>query len=310
MRRPWRIRWWCTAAVASSAGIGMRSADTARSDRIRMLCPASTRVGRLGADAVERRLEACRALGRGPGDVDRVGAERAVDQLVDRADLLEIGVGQDRLRDFEPLVRAGLAAEQVRPRADHRDQRHHQLLADRIDRRVGDLREVLLEVVVEQLRLAARARRSACRCPSSRPDRRPRSPSARGRTGRPPACSRRPAGDRAGSSDRCDGAGAGASGDRRQLLELVLRLLQPLLVGLGLGERALDLLVLDDAALLEVDQQHLAGLQPPLADDLLLRDRQHAGLRGHDHMIVVGDDEARRAAGRCGRAWRRSGGRR
>ena len=93
--------------------------------------------------------------------------------VLDRADLLQLVVGQDRLRDFEPLVRAGVAAEQVRPRADHRDQRHHQLLADRIDRRVGDLGEVLLEVVVEQLRLRSRARRSACRCPSSRSDRRP-----------------------------------------------------------------------------------------------------------------------------------------
>ena len=43
-------------------------------------------------------------------------------------------------------------AEQVRLRADERHQRHHELLADRIDRRVGDLREQLLEVVVERLR--------------------------------------------------------------------------------------------------------------------------------------------------------------
>jgi hypothetical protein len=34
-------------------------------------------------------------------------------------------------------------------------------------------------------------------------------------------------------------------------------------------ERRLELLVVDDAALLEVDQQHLAGLQAPLAHDLL-----------------------------------------
>ena len=58
-----------------------------------------------------------------------------------------------RAADFQPLVRAGLAAQQVGPRADHRHQRHHQLLADRIDRRVGDLGEVLLELVVEQLGL-------------------------------------------------------------------------------------------------------------------------------------------------------------
>jgi hypothetical protein len=46
-----------------------------------------------------------------------------------------------------------MMAEQVGPRPDHRHQRHHQLFADRVDRRVGDLREVLLEVVVEQLGL-------------------------------------------------------------------------------------------------------------------------------------------------------------
>ena len=60
------------------------------------------------------------------------------------------------------------------------------------------------------------------------------------------------------------------------------------------GELLLDLGVVDDAALLEVDQQHLARLQPPLADDAFLRHRQHAGLGRHDHMVVVGDDVARR----------------
>ena len=56
----------------------------------------------------------------------------------------------------------------------------------------------------------------------------------------------------------------------------------------------LDFRVVDDAAFLQVDQQHLAGLQPPFADDFLLRHRQHAGFRGHDHVVVVGDDVARR----------------
>src|SRR2546430_2933917 len=42
-------------------------------------------------------------------------------------------------------------AEQLGGRPDHRSQRQQQFLADRVDRRVGDLRENLLEVVVEQL---------------------------------------------------------------------------------------------------------------------------------------------------------------
>jgi hypothetical protein len=41
-------------------------------------------------------------------------------------------------------------------------------------------------------------------------------------------------------------------------------------VGLGVGELVLQLLVVDDAALLEVDQEHLARLQAPLLDDLVL----------------------------------------
>ena len=70
---------------------------------------------------------------------------------------------------------------------------------------------------------------------------------------------------------------------------------EPLLIGMRGGELGLDLLVGDDAALLEVDQQHLAGLEPPFLDDVLLGDRQHAGLRRHDDEAVVGDEIARGA---------------
>ena len=110
-------------------------------------------IGCFDADAVERLLEAAGALGRRPRRVDGGGAEGAVKQLLDRANLFQLGVGQHGLRHFQPLVGAGMAAEQVGTRADHGHQRHHQLLTDRIDRRVGDLGEILLEVVVEQLRL-------------------------------------------------------------------------------------------------------------------------------------------------------------
>ena len=61
------------------------------------------------------------------------------------------------------------------------------------------------------------------------------------------------------------------------------------------AQKVLHLVVGDDAALLQVDQQHLARLQAPLADDPLFRDRQHAGLRRHDHQTIVGDDVAGRA---------------
>ena len=64
---------------------------------------------------------------------------------------------------------------------------------------------------------------------------------------------------------------------------------------MALGERRLELLVGNEAAFVEVDQQHLAGLQPPLGDDVLFRDRQHAHLGRHDDAVVAGDEIARGA---------------
>ena len=69
---------------------------------------------------------------------------------------------------------------------------------------------------------------------------------------------------------------------------------EPLLIGMRAGELGLDLLVGDDAALLEVDEQHLAGLEPPFLHDALLGDGQHAGLRSHHDEAVVGHEIAGR----------------
>ena len=272
MRRPWRIRWWCTAAVASSR----RDRDAVRSDRP---------VGQ-DQDVVVgqhrgrwRRWQSCSSARSSPAAPSAAGqvvssvavrkapsASSAMERIFSRSALVRIG-----WRDFQALVRAGLVAEQVRARADHRDQAHHQLLADRVDRRVGDLGEVLLEVVVEQA--WALGEHGDRRVRAHRADRivaaaRHRlQEEARGL----PGCSRTPAGDRGSRPGRWRWAGAHSGGSgRSSSLNWVCA--QPLLVGLGLGERGLDLLVLDDAALFHVDQQHLAGLQAPLADDLLLRD--------------------------------------
>ena len=45
---------------------------------------------------------------------------------------------------------------------------------------------------------------------------------------------------------------------------------------------------------IEIDEQHLARLQAPFGDDLLLRNRQHAHFGRHHDEIVVGDEIARR----------------
>ena len=55
-------------------------------------------------------------------------------------------------------------------------------------------------------------------------------------------------------------------GLRVELVELDADGLDPLAIGLAVGELGLELGVINDAALLEIDQEHLAGLQPPLLD--------------------------------------------
>ena len=70
--------------------------------------------------------------------------------------------------------------------------------------------------------------------------------------------------------------------------------LQPFAVRLARCELLLDLLVGNDALLLQVDQQHASGLQTALVLHVLGLDRQHAGFRRHDQHVVIRDQIARR----------------
>ena len=113
-----------------------------------MFAPRCERVVGLGAEPLERRLEAGGAvLGDRPRRVERVRLE---DVRVDLAQALELVVAQDRVVDHELPRMLGRLVEQVSLRADERLHAHHDRLADRVDRRVRHLREELLEVGVEQ----------------------------------------------------------------------------------------------------------------------------------------------------------------
>ena len=239
-----------------------------RSDRMMILTPSRTADFRARAEFVEHLLQARRAETGMEGGVQRARLEMVVGDVRDRADLFQVAVGEDRLAHFEPLGAGhALQVEQVRPRPDDRDETHHQFFADRIDRRVGDLREILLEVGEQLLRLVRQRR-----------DRR--------------VVAHRAVGFFAGRGHRRHQDGDVFLGvaerllpieqrqvrahalDRRvrQFLQHDLGLVEPLAIGMALGKLRLDLVVGNEAALFEVDQQHLAGLQPPLGDDVFFRE--------------------------------------
>ena len=158
---------------------------------------------------------------------------------------------------------SGVSSKQVALGAEAGREAHHDLLADRVDRRVGDLGEELLEVGEQRRRLV-------------------------GEHGEREVVAHRA--DRLRGVDRhrreqhlqvllgvAEGALAQVQrlvGDRhlfggRQVAEGHRVAREPLAVGLLGGDLALDLLVLDDAALLEVDEEQLAGLQAAQPLDVL-----------------------------------------
>ena len=145
MREPSRTRWLCTAAVASRSGIGaarrVGAAVGEHQDRravvrtSREACGRARRAPARGRAARRRsRRTGTRACRRGSG---RGGSARSFS----RSRGSSTGCGH---RDAPGVL--GRLVEQVALRADRRAQAHHERLALRVDRRVRDLREVLLEV--------------------------------------------------------------------------------------------------------------------------------------------------------------------
>ena len=70
----------------------------------------------------------------------------------EREELGHLVVREDGLLELEQPALLGRLGQQVAFAAEAADERHHQLLADRVDRRVGHLRELLLEVAEQGLR--------------------------------------------------------------------------------------------------------------------------------------------------------------
>ena len=220
---------------------------------------------------------------------DRQHADAQAGQ-VHAADAREFLVGDDRPLELEAAAVGRLRVEQVAFRAQARLGRGDDLLADAVDRRVGDLREQLLEVVVQQARLVRQHRQR--RVVAHRADR--LDAVARHRRQHDALVLEGVAEGHLPLQQRV-GVGLRQLRRLRQVVDVDLVLVEPLAVRARRGERALDLLVLDDAALRGVDQEHLARLQPALAHHVFRRHVEHAGFRGQDDEIVLGHVIAARA---------------
>jgi hypothetical protein len=143
------------ADSASSAGMATcGGADAAVADDQDVLA-ALDGIHGLGAQRGQLGLHTFMAPGQRVGDVERDAAELAVGVRLDVAQLGHVGKVQHGCAHFQPHRRVDLVdVQQVGLGADEGHQRHHDGLADRVDRRVGHLGEQLLEVVVQRLVLA------------------------------------------------------------------------------------------------------------------------------------------------------------
>ena len=83
------------------------------------------------------------------GDIERLGI-KTIFKMADTANFFEVTIRQNRLAHFQPFAaRIAFKIENIRPWPDKRYKAHHELFADRVNRRIRDLGEILLEIGVE-----------------------------------------------------------------------------------------------------------------------------------------------------------------
>ena len=206
--------------------------------------------------------------------------QRGGQQITGRnaAQLFQVAVGQDRMRQLERVAVFRSLAENVAFDADITDQRHHELFADGIDGRICHLRKELLEVAEQRLRPVGEACQRHIGAHGA--DRL----SARG-------CHRR---HQHSQVFFAIAAGALAAQQRlviradhprrlRQLIQSDLLLFEPLGIGLAAGQLLFDLGIGDNALLHRIDQEHSSRLQATFLAHVFRRHFQNSGLGGQHH---------------------------
>jgi len=252
--------------------------------------PVGDGLARRRAQDVDARLEPVRPFRGVEQHRQRDALEAARPVLaVEVAELLQLLVAQDRRGQLDLPRRGRRRLEQVPLRADRGVDGHDDLFADGVDGRVRHLREQLLEVVVEQLWPVRQHRQR--RIGPHRPG---RLDAVGGHRRDEHLEVLRRVAERLLAAQHRGVVGLDHHRRLRQLADLDHVLFQPDAVRRGGGHLLFDLVVADDPPLGGVDEEHAPRLQPPLVQDPLGRDVEHADLGGHHHEVVLGDVVARR----------------
>ena len=230
-------------------------------------------IHRLSAQRCQLGFDAVVAPCQGVSHVERGAFELAVCVLFDVTQLGHVGEVQHRLADFQTHGWVDLVdIKQVGLRAHERHQRHDDGFTDRVNRWVGHLREQLLEVVVQRLVFARQHSQWAVVAHRANA-----LFAVDGHGGHQELDVFLAVAKRLLTIEQGHIAGLGSFAFVAfDVVELDADVFNPLLIGLVVGQARFEFFVVDHATLLEVDQEHLAGLQTPLAHDLALRHGQHA----------------------------------
>jgi hypothetical protein len=237
-------------------------------------------------------------LGHGAREPDRTVGDREEHgdgggleaRQVHVADPRQLLVVQDRGLELELPAGVGRRLEEIALGADRRRDLRHQLLADAVERRIRDLGEELLEVVVEQPRPVRQHGE--------------RGIGAHGAHGLLAVHRHGPEEDAQILVRVAEGelalehrlvVGFRDRGRLGQALDRLEIRLQPLAVGMLRRVRVLQLRVVDDAALRGVDEEDASGMEALLEQDALGRDVEDADLGGHHDHPVLRDVVARGA---------------
>ncbi len=178
----------------------------------------------------------------------------------------------------------GLFRENVALGPDVADERHHDLFANRVDGRIGDLCEELLKVAEQRLRPIGETSEGRIRPHGANRLFALRGHGAEDHAQVFIAVTKRALPAKQGFRIRVVHArGFG------QLIDRDLIIFEPLRIRLSRSQPVFDFLVRDDAALDRVHQEHFPRLQAAFDLYVFRFDVEHTGFGGHDNVLVVRD---------------------